>query len=219
MSTPWKASPTVAQLQAANVNVSGVKEIIWQPIFDFAVYAAAGQQNIKFFQNAAGAGGKTQADTNMQQGGQFPAGTLFALTGIEIPFNSGATIYNEAAVPIVTGQSYADDVQAALGYGAYLVLTIGNKQYLIDGPLVMFPSSGRLYVSAAIAIALPAAETVGTFAYAAGAGMPYDVTGLYIPSNQNFDVTLYWPALVPLPSTKPGRIGCRLNGYIVRNVQ
>ena len=64
MSTPWKASPTVAQLKAANVNVSGVKEIIWQPLYDNAVYLAAGQQNIKLFQSPAGAGGKTNADTN-----------------------------------------------------------------------------------------------------------------------------------------------------------
>ncbi len=219
MSSPWKPSPTVQQLRQANVSVNGVKEIIWQPQYDFAQYLAAGQQSIKFFQSPAGANGKTQADTNMQAAGQFPAGTLFALTGIEIPFQSGASIYTEGAAPIATGASYADDVNAALGYGAFLILTIGNKPYLVDAPLEMFPSSGRLYVSSSIAIALPAAETVGTFSYAAGAGMPYDVTGLYIPSNQNFDVTLYWPALVPLPSGKAGRIGCRLNGYIVRNVQ
>lgn len=208
----------------------GNNDIIWDPLYDFASYAAAGQAQISFFTQPqgqgttsapGGAGVKTIHDTNLTQQGQLGLGQRFFCTGIEILFFPGQVNPSRAAIVEATyiTSSFVNDVYTVFRSGL-LTFSIGsNRVYSQQAPLGLFPATTRVYMSPALTGQGATATSFAIIDYAAPAGEPYSIVGQFIESTQVFNVTVSWPGLVPLPTGVAGRIGCRLRGYQIRNVQ
>ena len=198
------------------VNRYDEKEGIIQPIYDYQPYAAIGQTSLIFFQVPNGQGGKTLADTNMTSAGQLPAPKSFLIQAIEIKFWSGVvpgTFGAQAAA------NYVNDVNAVLKSG-HFQLFIGSKPYLDEAPIDVFPPTTRMCVDGALSdMSTTGADMQSMIQYASGCGRTYTMSPLFLPSNQNFSVTLNWPTAVALPSNVAGRIGVRLLGTLYRDSQ
>lgn len=210
-------NPRVAR-QRYNVNKPGSTEGLRQSLYHFQTYAAAGQTSLRFFQSAIGAGGITRGDTNMLQSGSLPNPQSFLLNSIQLYFFPGVNPSNDAAA---SQNEFTNDVWQVYSGLSWLELTIGSKTYQSEAPLMKFPPQNRLSVAAAIADTTTAAgNRVTSTNYAAASGPVYKVQGeMWIPPTQNFDVTIYWPTAVALPSTVAGRIGVVLDGVLYRSVQ
>lgn len=217
-----RPAPNLQELQSYSVNRQGQYEVVRQTLYDFQTYASAGQTSLQFFQVPKGQGGKTIADTNIEVAGSLPQPKWFLVESIEIQFFPGVnpSILNTT----IAETEFSNDVYA-VGKGGSLNFFIGSKTYVEEAPLIRFPPKTRLYVDAAHAVhftqavAADAEEQVSTD-YAAACGRPYfvDPEVLLIP-NQNFSVTLSWPAVVALPSGQDGRIGVILDGILYRQSQ
>lgn len=197
-----------AAFQKARVNMPGVVESIYQPLYDYQVLLAAGIATQTFFQSPIGQINKTIADTNMSLAGQLPKGQAFVITGIQVEILPGDAINGIALA------NFADDVYDVLKGGA-LELTIGSKNYIVQGNLMKFPPVNRLSVEAAVSETTTA--SIIHVEYAQSAGREFSVIPLLLESSQNFDVKLL--ELAALPSGTNGRIGVSLNGYLFRNAQ
>jgi len=187
------------------VNVQGVIEALWQPLYDVQTYAAAGQANLTFFQSPVGQNGKSYADTNGQAAGALPAQVNMLVTQIEIEALPGAA---------TTALAYATDMLAMCSTG-WMEFNIGNKNFLRESPAIgSFPPKHRLDVVASDAIA--AAGPV-IFRYAQNRGEIYNITPMLIQSNQNFNVTLNWQTVQSISTDATVRV--KLNGYQFRTAQ
>lgn len=218
---------TRAEMAAHRVTVPGTQDAIYAPLYDSAVYAAAGQLQLNFFAlpigqgttSAPGAtGAKTEADTNMSNAGLLPKGNRFYCSGIEFTLWPGSTPGRGAVADSTAGFNW-NDVNAVAKSG-WVRLRIQNRDYVLDGPIGNFPSVTRLAGVAAMSTNLTTgAATFSEIDYASFAGMPYNIVPVLIESNQAFSVQVNWPALVALPSAAAGRLFCRLRGRLVRDAQ
>lgn len=186
-----------------SVNLNGVTEALWQPIYDTLTYPAAGATNLVAFQNPVGVGGTTKALTNVQSAGMFPAGQNFIGVDISVELIPAA---------LTTVAAYITDCLAFYNSG-WLELNIGSKNYLTEAPMGAFPTKHRLDVFAVNDAS--AAPTV--FRYAQNRGEIYQITPVLIPQNQNFNITLQWPALVPISAQST--IQVKMGGYLFRTAQ
>lgn len=197
-------------------------EVIRQPMYDYQVYAAAGQANLAFFQVPIGGslGGvvRTKKDTNMEGAGVFPNPKSFLLESIEVWFRPGTNLFTGDVAG--NAAAYLNDVQA-FDESGYLELFISSKTYLTDGPMNVFPVRSRLAMNAALSDATTAAASQQSRAmFAQAAGQIYTIDPpIYLPSQTNFNITLYWPVAVALPSATNGRVGVRMGGAFYRQSQ
>jgi hypothetical protein len=205
-------------LQQYNVNVEGVPDVIWQPIYDYQTYAAAGfTGETLFFAVPAGQGGKTVEDTNLFTGGRMPSPTNMLITGIEAVFHPGQVPYLvSGTVPAVT-DSLLNDIYAWYNGRMSFKLTIGDQPWLQEAPLGVFPQQFWLDGFSAIHFAQAmAADETALVDYAAVRGPMYQVMPYRLISNQEFSVSVRSPAAIALPSTVDARWGFRLHGYRFR---
>lgn len=211
-------APNLQQLEAYNVNVEGQPEVIWQPLYDFQTYPAAGFTSLQFFAVPQGQGGKTFDDTNMELASALPVPINMAITSIEVIFFPGNAINAAGTAANLSGASNWNDAQAVHEAG-HLSCVIGSKEYVLDAPLGRFPQSFRLAGGAAVASETTAG--VGQqIDYAVFAGAIYNIVPLRLISQQNFRVDLVFSnGAVALPSTVDGRIGVQLNGFRYRLAQ
>jgi hypothetical protein len=199
------------------VNLAGVSEVIYEPLYDTATYPAAGTTSITLFQNQIGKNGKTLKDTNMDLDGQLPAGKMFLVTGIQLAFysqdSSGKFVENDgSAINFITR-----DVRTFAENG-HLILRIQSKDYLRQAPLGKFPPVEK--VDGFSSVSMDNSTFVNTHAFVehvAPAGREFSINGLLLESNQNFSIELR--DLPALPSGVDGKIVCTLNGFIARNAQ
>jgi hypothetical protein len=222
---------TPEMVAAYKTTVAGVADAIWSPLFDYQTYPLAGSLGLNFFSVPQGQGTtsapnatgvKTLADTNMQVAAQLPRGNRFLCVGIEVEFwpaaDPGLAL---TAVPTAaqTGRN-SGDVYRVLKSGS-LTLTIQQRVYAQDAPLMKFPTQTRLAMAATNAAVNTNATVVNyqQIEYASGSGAGYSIIPVYIESTQYFTVTLNWPALVPTQSTADARIGVRLLGNLIRDAQ
>lgn len=219
---PKNQIPNLQDLMKYDVNRRGQYEGIRQSLYDFTTYANAGQTSLQFFQVPRGQGGKTVADTNMQSAGQLPQPQHFLVESIEIFFFPGVLPTTKTIA--VAETEFSNDVYSVAKSGS-LDFFIGSKSYLEEAPLGRFPPKTRLSVEGNHAISeLQAAaadsELQVSTDYAAGIGRPYylDPPVLLVP-NQNFNITINWPAVIALPSGVDGRIGIALDGILYRQSQ
>lgn len=204
--------PAPDALNKYAVNAAGGMDVIWQPLYDFATYAAAGQTSLSFFQLPIGQNGKTLADTNMESAGQLPAPQKFLVESVCVEFFPG----NEVGADGNAGLSENwNDVYDVMQSG-YLDFIVGSKSRLQQGPIGIFPPGYRLGGAAALT-GESAATTTSVIDYASFAGREFSIIPVTLPANQNFKVTLNWPAAVPI--SVDARIGVRLNGTLFRSVQ
>jgi len=207
--------PSHAKVMAKNrVNLSGYKEQIWQPFYDYKDYAFGGAASTIFFQEPQGQNGKGLADTNMELSGQIPKGQAFLITGVQVEILPGINPSTNGDGS-GSGPHFVNDIYQAYK-GGTLVLRIGSKEYIRQGNLMKFPPVNRLAVDSSVAIADAADKDVHT-SYATAAGREFAVNGLLLESNQNFDITIR--ELAALPSGVDARIGVTLNGWLYRNSQ
>jgi hypothetical protein len=208
--------------------VPDVNDVIWQPLYDYQLYPAAGALNFNFFATPQGqgatsafgaaAGVKTIQDTNMQLAGQLGAGNQFLVMGIEVElWTSNLPGLFAAIAPTAAQQARNwDDVYSILRNGV-LTLNIQNRIYAQDAPLMKFPTQTGLD---------GVAESSGTVAavyvqteYAVGNGLAYNIVPVLIKENQAFGVNINFAAAIASVSTSDLRIGVRLNGKMIRNAQ
>lgn len=200
----------VQALQQFSVNrEDAIEELAWS-FYDFSTYDAAGQTSLSFFQSPVGQAGKTLADTNMDLAGQIPKGQNFLVEAICVEFFPADAIFQAAA------SAYSDDVKAVAENGI-LTFSVGSKNYKQEAPLGIFPQQYRQTGFAAIAETNT--TTLDSINYSQNVGKEHKIIPVRLTSNQNFNVTLSWPAVVALPSSANGRIGVRLVGRLFRNAQ
>jgi len=214
--------PTRAELSRYSVNRPGW-EAIKQSLYDYQVYAAAGQTQLTFFALPVGQGGKTLTDTNMTLAGQLPKNQEFLITSVEVWF-SPTTPTVAAQMPAAFGaQAIAQIINDAyiVGRSGNLNLTIGSKPYLQEAPLGRFPQKAYFDLNAALSdVTTAGANLQSRIAYGHWCGRPYllDPAPLLLPENQNFSVSVAWPEGVQA-ITSPGRIGVILDGLLYRRSQ
>lgn len=215
----------VGQIEAHKASL-GSLDSIWNPLYDYQNYPTTGQLSLTFFSSPIGqgttsapgaSGTKTEADTNMQNAGLLARGNRFYLRGIEVLFYPGGAVGSGNVAAAAAGQNWRD-VYGVMK-SAWLKLTIQNRDYILDGPLGVFPPTFRLSGAAAMSANTTAGAdtTLWQVDYAAAAGMPYQLVPMFIEENQFFSVKMQWPALVTVVNA--GRIGVRLLGELIRNAQ
>lgn len=210
--------PSLADLQSFDVNRRGEYEGIRQSFYDSATYAAAGQTQLQFFQVPKGQSSKTIADTNMVSAGQLPQPQNFLVESLEIYFYPGVLPVLEGTT--LTESEFTNDVYTVAKSGS-LNFFIGSKTYLEEAPLNRFPPKTKLDARFAVHFTQAvAADQQQTMDYAAWCGRPYylDPPVLLVP-NQNFNVSLNWPAVVALPSAADGKVFVVLDGILYRQSQ
>lgn len=214
----WVPTTDMLNPEQYRVNVNGVMEAISQPLYSYQAYPAAGTaQPLQFFQSQP-IGTITAEDTNMQLPGQLPAPQSFLVQGIGVDYLPG-TATTRFGAQSANGQ--LNDVYAILRRGV-LILTIGSKNYLQEGPLLQLPPRSHINGLAAAADATTAGANLQTFASVGFADGPvFTPRPLLIPPSQNFSVTLAWPAgAIAIPSADvAARIGVQLYGTLYRPAQ
>jgi hypothetical protein len=229
---------SLQQLKQFAVNRQGA-EGIRQSLYDYQLYPQAGINQLNFFSLPQGQGiataigaavgsTKTINDTNMENAGSLPAGKLFCVASIEVPFYAGSSAAANtyvAAAPAAFAVAAAAAVAAQVSdinqfyQSGSLKLFIGSKTYLEEAPLMRFPPKCTLDVDATVA---SNSATVGEVAVMSAKikGRPYAVEPpLPLESNQNFVVQLNFAGALALPSGFNGRVGVILDGYLYRNSQ
>ncbi len=202
------------------------QDIIYAPIYDSAAYASAGQTQIVFFTQPLGqgttsapgaTGTKTLADTNMTAAGQLTKGNEFFMIGQELMLFPGELPeQNLGAGATVNG--FVNDTYV-IGKSGVLTLQIGsNRNYIQDGPLMIFPPAARLAVASGVGgTSTAGTQSVLNMEYAQWTGEPYAITPVYIEATQGFQETLQWPVAVTAQVT--ARLFSRFRGYLIRNAQ
>lgn len=234
-------APGLQEVQEYSVNRPGSAEVIGQSLYDFQIYPTAGAQQFSFFQVPLGQGlsaspgnannTKTLADTNMESAGQLPAPKSHLITSIEVFFEAGTVNtantftpqrpYSFVAVPtsqVPVSAGALNDVSAVYE-GGWLDLFIGSKFYLREAKLTRFAPKARMKVDAAVATnSATTGAIAAAWAQPIGRVFVIDPPVLLVP-NQNFSVTVNFPALIATPSGFNGRLGVVLDGYQYRNSQ
>lgn len=233
MGLPVLDASTLAQHA---VGVANNNDVIWNPFYDYIAYPSAGGTAFAFYSlpfgqgtsstPGAGAVGKLLTDTNLTLGNQLAKGNAFFMVGSESEFFPGVTNgalplslmpgkANTQATPTSIGQ-FVNDVWS-VGMGGVKVLTVGtDRKYIQDGPLKNFPPCARLAVAAALSGNATITNAGQEICYAVWAGKPYSVVPIYIDTNQQFSMNVTFPAAIPTPSTTIGRLGDRMDGYLIR---
>lgn len=215
-------------------NQSG-NDVIWNPFYDYIAYPSAGGTTFSFYSlplgqgvsstPGAGAVGKVLSDTNLGVGNQLMKGNAFFMVASESEFFPGVS---NAALPLslLPGRSntatatsigqFVNDVWS-VGMGGVKTLTVGtDRKYIQDGPLKNFPPVARLALQAALSGNATITNSGQEIAYAVWSGRPYSVVPIYIDTNQQFNMTVNFAAAIPTNSTTIGRLGDRMDGYLIR---
>ena len=203
--------------------INTTKAFLRQPMFDtLAVSAAAGTQTLSFFTGSVGNFFKT----NMSLSGQFPNGQDFLAWSLQLYFQPG--VLNTPAVGTTVAQAqYLNDVAAFWGAGAtagqnngHCTINVLSAPWL-RAPLNMLPPANRIVGSVATAIANSNATTVNSAQdfIASYGGEVFDLNGLWLPSNTNFEVSVQLTLPSGLPSTTNGTLTAVLDGVLYRNTQ
>ena len=117
-----KMLPDLQALENYRINRAGEVEGIWNPLYDYQNYAAAGQTSLSFFQIPIGQSSKTRKDTNMVSAGQLPKPQEFLVTGIEVMFWPGVVL---SVLGAPAAQVFMDDVYD-FNKSGYLEFTVAS---------------------------------------------------------------------------------------------
>jgi len=221
------------------VTIAGKNEVIRQSLYDYQLYPTAGLTSASFFQVPVGQGQSTQngavvgqpktlGDTDIRSAGTLPAGNMFRIESIEVPFFAGSTSTASLWVPQImtafnavaaaTVGKASDDVNVFYS-GGHLQLFILSKPYLDEAPLGRFPPKTHTEVRTAMATnSATTSEVINTFAYQSG--RPYIMKPeITLTPTMNFQVTIDWLAAIATPSGFNARFGVVLDGLLERSAQ
>lgn len=169
--------------------VTAIQDVVTEPLYDSALYAAAGQAKLTFFAQQVGqgvtafggAGAKTYCDTNMETAGILPQGWEMSVQGI-------------ALIAWATSATQQVDTQLAL-HAAAFQLFIGTKPWFTV-PAKMLTGGAGLDGTAH--------ATVGTHNGVADPRAIYPLKDpISIRSQQSFKVELTWHAVQATTGTIP----------------
>ena len=224
---PSLTPPDLATFAKYGVNVVGVTDVIWQPLYDHLAYPAAGVSSLEFFQVQRGqgtttapaaTGAKTLSDTNMTLAGQLPQPQSHLTLGVSFRFYPGVSPGEGPVAQAKAGQ-FVNDVWSVFKAGAVQFI-VGEKPRIQEAPLGKFGSPVALGVAAALSDQTTAgANLLSQVDYAYFKTPIYRIAASAIPWGQNFKVVVDFPALVTLPSVTAARIGCDLHGWLARAAQ
>lgn len=197
-------------------DINTPKAFLRQPLYDtVTVDAAAGVQNLSLFTEKG-----TKFKTNMNLQGQLPNGQDFLAEQLQLYFISGVVNTPAAVAGALTRAQYLNDV-AAFYNGGYAEINILSQTWLTIAPLMMAPPANRL--TGAVAVSMvdsdAAAGSIAETTIASAGGDVYELNGLWLPSNTNFEVTVNLNLVAGLPSGVDGTLIAILNGVMYRNVQ
>ena len=230
---------TLEDLNAYAVNRKGMFEVVKASLYDYQLYPAAGSPRLSFFANQQGKGvtssigavvgqGKTPQDTNMTLSGQLPVKQGFLAESLEVYFWPGSVATALTFIPagvatfaVAAADALANSLEdvSTINQAGAVRIYIGGKEYLYEAPVGRFPPMTRLNIDVATGSnSATVGEVIAGTAYMSGA--PY-LLDPFLPfvSNQNFAVTLDYPAAVAMPSGFNGRIGIVLGGWMYRESQ
>lgn len=234
---PFQQAPTPQTFNEYKVTNPNFSQCVWGPLYDHAIYPAAGAQSLPFFQTPIGAGitsalgatagtTKTLHDTNMQLAGQLPSGLQFMAEGLEVCFWPGsvntANTYTQntlafftAAAAATVGAAQLNDPNVFLQAGL-LTLNVLNVSYITVPSMVNFPSRSVLDLSATVATNSATVGEVGAAVVRAG-GNPFELNPpIALQPAVAWNVTISYPAVVALPSGFNARVGVFLQGWQFR---
>ena len=203
-STPdWSAFAT---------EIKGISEVLRWPLYHYKVYTIAGHTTLQFFDQTEGSAAQGRGDTNMKVIGQLPGNEMQVVVGIHvIPIPALADVTGVAT----TGPIAARDWYTALGLNCWLEMNVSDKEYIVAGPLWMFP------------------QTWGPWTAQGSSGLTNQVQPVVagVPSNQSafhmdppsgilpsraFKVLLRWQVAQTVATVS--KLGVVLNGWKVRAV-
>lgn len=224
---PTLTPPDLATFQKYGVNVVGVTDVIWQPLYDHLAYPAAGVSSLEFFQVQRGQGTttapnatgvKTLSDTNMTLAGQLPQPQSHLTLGVSFRFYPGVAP-GEGGVTNANAGRFVNDVWNVFRSGSVQFI-VGEKPRIQEAPLGKFGSNVSLGGFSSMADqTTAAASSFSQVDYAYIRSPIYRIAASAIPWGQNFKVVVDFPALVTLPSAAAARIGCDLHGWLARAAQ
>lgn len=210
--------------QDSRVNVAGLKQVTWEPLYDTLDLPATGATQLTFFQNAVGKAGKTLSDTNMDLEGMLPAGKAFLCTGIQLEFIS-AVAPDESGSGSPTspfmGVNMLTDLRAFSENG-HLIMRIASKDYCRQAPLGKFPPNVSICGAAARAATTSTdLDTNSVVTQFNMSGREFSINSLLLEANQNFSVSLNDIPSMPAITARGGthKVRCKLNGFLARNAQ
>ena len=202
-----------------SVNQTPTMEAISWCLYSYQAYPTAGATSFTFFQNPVGGGALTLEDTNMQAAGSLPSPQKFLVYGFGVDYLPGTAPIQGPRADAATSQ--INDVYAILRRG-YFNFSIGEKSYSRIAPLMQLPT--RAHINGQMSIdsqTTPAAtlQVLGSFGFSDGD--VYRPVPVLLEANQNFSVTIGFPAGVQaIPSgDTAARIGVNLYGVLYRAVQ
>lgn len=228
--------PNQSDFQSRRVTNPAMSQCTRQPLYDHVLYPTAGATLLSLFALPQGQGSttasgvvagtaKSAADTNLMMAGTLSSGQEFMIETIEVSFlpgsvstantytNDNLTFFLAAASAVPTAQ--VDDVNAFYSTG-YLELVILGQIFYQDAPLVKFPPRQIVKTHGAIASNSATTAEVG-FAGAFADGETCVLTPeLSLQAAMSFGVNLRWPAVVATPSGFNARVGCTLDGWMLR---
>ncbi len=205
--------PNGNELSLYAANKAGEMDVIYQPIYDFQTYAAAGQSSLTFFQSPQGQNGKTLEDTNMQSAGQMPNPQKFVVKAISVDFFAGNDVNLSAADGVMNNWQDTYDFFKS----GWLDFSVGNKSQCQQAPIGTFPPPYRLGGSSAVTGQSGTANGITGADYASMAGQMFNIIPVVLPANQNFVVTLNWST--PVAINADAKVGVKLHGDLYRSVQ
>ena len=129
------ATWTIPDWMAFASEFKGVEEVVRWPLYHYKAYAAAGYTTRQFFDEAEGAG---RQFTNNKSIGQLPGGESQIVVSIAVyanPDQADSFVAPTSTQPVGPGEWY--DV---LTEASWLEFIVGDKEYMVGAPLIMFPT-------------------------------------------------------------------------------
>lgn len=188
-------------------------------VFDTAIYAAAGQDNLVLLSVPEGgqlndnSRAKTMEDTNLQAAGSLPQNQAMLVKGVQLLFlASGAIGHAETDATCTAAKLLANDVAAFYNYGL-LHLALKGVDIIKDGPLSLYPPQSHIEGSAAMVNT--DTDNSRTIELINCKGHPYPIEPFTWRGGEVITAKLLWPnGKVALPSGLTGRVKIRLYGDI-----
>lgn len=188
-------------------------------VFDTAIYAAAGQDNLVLLSVPEGgqlndnSRAKTMEDTNLQAAGSLPQNQAMLVKGVQLLFlPNGAIGHAETDATCTAAKLLANDVSAFYNFGL-LHLALKGVDIIKDGPLSLYPPQSHIEGSAAIANT--DTDNNRTIELINCKGHPYPIEPFTWRGGEVITAKLLWPnGKVALPSGLTGRVKIRLYGDI-----
>jgi hypothetical protein len=188
-------------------------------VFDTAIYAAAGQDNLVLLSVPEGgqlndnSRAKTMEDTNLQAAGSLPQNQAMLVKGVQLLFlPSGAIGHAETDATCTAAKLLANDVAAFYNYGL-LHLALKGVDIIKDGPLSLYPPQSHIEGSAAMVNT--DTDNNRTIELINCKGHPYPIEPFAWRGGEVITAKLLWPnGKVALPSGLTGRVKIRLYGDI-----